>query len=83
LLHFASDAIGAIENPRHFRKGESAKLANAPASPSARKKRGLSHRRKKTVQRVGGASRKARNQCADFLHKQSRKLVNTYGFDCV
>ena len=77
LLHFATLSDGsAIENPRYFRKGEK-KLATLQQA-LARKKRG-SHRRKKTVQRVGKAHRKVRNQRADFLHKQSRKLVNTYG----
>jgi putative transposase len=77
LLHFATLSDGStIENPRYYRKGEK-KLATLQQS-LARKKRG-SHRRKKTVQRVGKAHRKVRNQRADFLHKQSRKLVDTYG----
>jgi putative transposase len=77
LLHFATLSDGStIENPRYFRTGAK-KLAKLQ-QVLARKKRG-SHRRKKAVQRVGKAHRKVRNQRADFLHKQSRKLVNTYG----
>ena len=77
LLHFATLSDGStIENPRYFRKGEK-KLAKLQQA-LARKKRG-SHRRKKAVKQVGKAHRKVRNQRADFLQKQSRKLVNTYG----
>jgi putative transposase len=77
LLHFATLSTGeTIENPRYFRKGEK-KLAKLQQALS-RKKRG-SHRRKKAVQRVAKAHRKVRNQRADFLHKESRQLVNTYG----
>ena len=76
LLHFATLSDGStIENPRYFRKGEK-KLATVQQS-LARKKRG-SHRRKKAVKQVGKAHRKVRNQRADFLHKASRNLVNTY-----
>jgi putative transposase len=77
LLHFATLSDGStIENPRHFRKAEK-KLARLQQS-LARKKRG-SHRRKKAVEQVAKAHRKVRNQRRDFLQKQSRQLVNTYG----
>jgi len=77
LLHFATLSTGeTIENPRYFRKGE--KKLQALQQSLARKKRG-SHRRKKAVQRVAKAHRKVRNQRADFLHKESRMLVNHYG----
>ena len=77
LLHFATLSTGkTIENPRFFRKGE--KKLQALQQSLARKKRG-SHRRKKAVQKVAKAHRKVRNQRADFLHKESRKLVNSYG----
>jgi len=77
LLHFATLSTGeTIENPRYFRKGEK-KLAMLQQA-LARKKRG-SHRRKKAVKQVGKAHRKIRNQRADFLHKESRTLVNAYG----
>jgi putative transposase len=64
-----------IENPRHYRKAEK-KLAQAQQSLS-RKKRG-SHRRKKVVKVVSRLHRKIRNQRADYLHKHSRWLVDTY-----
>jgi putative transposase len=77
LLHFATLSTGeTIESPRYFRKGET-KLAKLQQALS-KKKRG-SHRRKKAVQKVAKAHRKVRNQRADFLHKESRELVNTYG----
>ena len=78
LLHFATLSTGeTIESPRYFRKGEK-KLEKLQQALS-RKKRG-SHRRKKAVQKVAKAHRKVRNQRADFLHKESRHLVNAYGF---
>lgn len=77
LLHFATLSTGeTIENPRYFRKGE--KKLERLQQALARKKRG-SHRRKKAVQRVAKAHRKVANQRTDFLHKESRKLVNEYG----
>jgi len=77
LLHFATLSTGeTIENPRYFRKGE--KKLQALQQSLARKKRG-SHRRQKAVQSVAKAHRKVRNQRADFLHKESRMLVNHYG----
>jgi putative transposase len=77
LLHFATLSTGeTIENPRYFRKGEK-KLEKLQQS-LARKKRG-SHRRKKAAQKVAKAHRKVANQRRDFLHKESRKLVNQYG----
>jgi transposase len=77
LLHFATLSTGEqIENPRYFRKGEK-KLEKLQQALS-RKKRG-SHRRKKAVKAVAKAHRKVRNQRANFLHKEARKLVNAYG----
>lgn len=77
LLHFATLSDGStIENPRYYRKAEK-KLERLQQSLS-RKKRG-SHRRKKAVKAVSKAHRKIRNQRLDFLHKESRKLVDTYG----
>lgn len=77
VLHFATLSTGeTIENPRYLRKGEQ-KLKVLQQSLST-KKRG-SHRRKKAVQKVAKAHRKIRNQRADFLQKESRKLVNAYG----
>ncbi len=77
MLHFATLSTGeTIENPRFFRQGE--KKREQLQQSLAKKKRG-SHRRQKAVQKVAKAHRKIRNQRADFLHKESRKLVNAYG----
>ncbi len=76
LLHFATLSTGdTIENPRYYRCGE-AKLRKAQEHLSRCKKG--SHRRNKARKQVAKAHRKVRNQRADFLHKQSRHLVNTY-----
>ncbi len=76
LLHFATLSTGdTIENPRYYRRGE-AKLQKAQQHVS-RCMRG-SHRRDKARKHVAKAHRKVRNQRHDFLHKQSRQLVNTY-----
>src|SRR5207249_1017731 len=77
LLHFATLSDGrTIENPRYYRQAEK-KLAKHQQFLS-RKKRG-SHRRRKAVKLVASAHRKVRTQRNDFLHKESRKLVNNYG----
>jgi putative transposase len=77
LLHFATlSTAETIENPRYYRKAEKT-LKKAQESLSS-KKRG-SNRRKKAVQRVARSHRKIRNQRKDFLNKESRKLVETYG----
>ena len=77
LLHFATLSTGeTIENPRHYRKAE--KRLERLQQALSRKKRG-SRRRRKAVKQVAKLHRKVSNQRRDFLHKQSRKLVNTYG----
>jgi putative transposase len=77
LLHFATlSTAETIENPRYYRRAEK-KLKKSQEALS-RKKRG-SNRRKKAVQRVARCHRKVRNQRKDFLNKESRKLVETYG----
>ncbi len=76
VTHFGALSNGNfIDNPRHYRRAEK-KLKKLQEALS-RKKRG-SHRRKKAVQAVAKAHRKIRNQRADFLHKQSRRLINRY-----
>jgi putative transposase len=76
LLHFATLSNGeTIENPRFFRHAEK-KLVKQQQSLS-RKKRG-SNRRKKAAKLVGKCHRKIRNQRQDFLHKESRWLVDCY-----
>ena len=77
LLHFATLSTGeTIENPRHYRKAEQ-RLERLQQALS-RKKRG-SHRHRKAVKQLAKANRKVANQRRDFLHRQSRKLVNAYG----
>ena len=76
LLHFTTLSTGdTIENPRFFRKAQ-ADLERKQQHLS-RCKRG-SHRRNKARKHVAKCHRKVRNQRQDFLHKQSRQLVNTY-----
>src|SRR6266568_1175206 len=83
LYHFAALSSGdLIENPRHYRASEH-KLIKAQQSLSRKKKRNQKsvckgNRRRKTAQRLGRHHRKIRNQRQDFLHKQSRWLVDTY-----
>src|SRR6266566_2168061 len=77
LLHFATLSDGCtIENPRYYRQAEQ-RLEHLQQALS-RKKRS-SHRRRKAAGQVAKAHRKVANQRRDFLHKQSRKLVNIYG----
>jgi len=76
LLHFATLSSGdTIENPRFFRKAQKS-LQNKQRHLSRCKPR--SHRREKAKKQVAKAHRKIKNQRHDFLHKQSRQLVNTY-----
>jgi putative transposase len=77
LLHFATLSDGStIENPRPLRTSEK-KLERLQQSLS-RKKR-VSNQCKKAAKALAKAHRKVANQRRDFLHKQSRKLVNSYG----
>lgn len=76
VSHLATLSNGImIEHPRYYRKAKK-KLEVAHQSVS-RKKKG-SHRRDKARKHLGRAYRKVRNQRKDFLHKESRKLVNHY-----
>ncbi len=76
VLYFATLSTGdRIENPRFFRRAE--KKVHKAHRQLSRCKRG-SHRRTKAQKQVSKVHRKVKNQRADFLHKQSRQLVNTY-----
>src|SRR2546422_978238 len=76
VTHFAALSDGTfIGNPRHYRQAE--KKFQRLQQALARKKCG-SHRRQKAVKQVARAHRKVRNQRKEFLHKESRKLVNRY-----
>ena len=78
IKSFATLSNGdVIENPKYFRKSEK-RLVKKQRSLS-RKKIGARNRRKARMV-VSIIHRKVRNQRADFHHKASRKLVDTYGF---
>ncbi len=77
LTHFAILSTGEkIDNPRHLRKAE-AKLAKGQRKLS-RKIKGSSNWQKQRI-KVARLYERIANQRADFQHKLSRKLVNTYG----
>jgi transposase len=77
VTHFAALSNGAIiDNPRHLRHAE--KRLKQLEQQLARKKKG-SHRRARTKKQLAKVHRKIKSQRKDFLHKESRKLVNTYG----
>ena len=64
-----------IENPRYLRKAEK-RLKHAQRALS-RKQKG-SRNREKARLKVAKLHTKVRNQRRDFLHKESRRLVNVY-----
>ncbi len=81
LEKFAALSDGStIENPRHLRKTEE-RLKRAQRELS-RKEKG-SRNREKARQKLAKLHAKVRSQRVDFLHKQSRKLVNTYSLIAV
>lgn len=76
LEKFAALSDGnIIENPRHLRKTEK-RLKHAQRSLS-RKAKG-SRNQEKARRKLAELHAKVCNQRRDFLHKQSRRLVNTY-----
>ena len=76
VTHLATLSNGEmIEHPRNYRRGQ-ATLKRRQQTLSHKKKG--SHRREKAKKLIGKAHRKIRNQRRDFLHKESRKLVNRY-----
>jgi putative transposase len=77
LASFATLSSGEkIENPRFFR-AEEAELAKAQRRLSAEKKGSEEwHKRLKVVQRV---HERIGNKRCDFVHQESRKLVNRFG----
>lgn len=77
LSSFATLSDGTeIENPRHYRKAER-RLRVAQRKVARRNRR--SKRRRKAVRELQAAHAHVRNQRADFHHKVSRQLVDTYG----
>jgi putative transposase len=76
VTHLATLSNGEmIEHPRYYRRAK--KTLEKRQQALSRKKKG-SHRRERAKRLIGRAHRKIRNQRRDFLHKQSRKLVNRY-----
>ena len=76
VSHLATLSSGEmIEHPRYYRQAKHV-LEHRQQSLS-RKKRG-SHRRDKARKLVGKAHRKVANQRRDFLHKETRSLVNRF-----
>lgn len=76
VTHLATLSNGEmIEHPRYYRQAK--KTLEKRQQALSRKKKG-SHRREKAKRLIGRAHRKIRNQRRDFLHKQSRALVNRY-----
>jgi putative transposase len=75
-LRLATLSTGdTIEHPRHSRCAEHKLKVKQPALKPKSKR---SKRRKKAARLVGKVHRKVANQRKDFLHKQSRALVDTY-----
>ncbi len=76
VTHLATLSNGEmIEHPRYYRKAK--KTLERRQQALSCKKRG-SHRRDKARKLVAKAHRKIRNQRKDFLHKQSKKLIERY-----
>jgi putative transposase len=76
VTHLATLSTGEmIEHPRCYRHAQ--KVLKRRQQALSRKKKG-SHRRERTKRLIGKAHRKIARQRKDFLHKQSRKLVNRY-----
>src|SRR5437588_1858700 len=76
VTHLATLSNGEmVEHPRYSRRGQATLERRQQAL--SRKKKG-SHRREKAKKLIGKAHRKIRNQRRDFLHKESRKLVDRY-----
>jgi putative transposase len=76
LINFIVLSDGtAIKNPRHLKKHQD--NLRAKQKPLSRAKRGSSNR-KKTKKRLAVIHEKIKNIRRDFLHKLSRKLVNSH-----
>ena len=81
LTTFAVLSDGAeVESPRFYRASQ-AKLRRAHRKVARRHKG--SNRRRKAVRGLQCVSAHATNQRADFLHKESRKIVNKFGLIAV
>jgi len=76
VTHLATLSNGEmIEHPRYYRHAKKTLEKRQQALSS--KKKG-SHRRTRAKKLIGRAHKKIGNQRRDFLHKQSRQIVNRY-----
>jgi putative transposase len=76
VTHLATLSNGEmIEHPRYYRRAR--KTLEKRQQALSRKKKG-SHRRERAKKLIGRAHKKITKQRRDFLHKESRKLVNRY-----
>lgn len=76
ITHLVADSDGGfVANPRHLQ--QSADRLSTAQQSLARKERG-SNRRRKAAQRVARLHRKVADSRRDYLHKVSRRLVDTY-----
>ncbi len=79
LKSFAALSNGEfIENPRFFRKEETALAKAQRRFDKVKDKRG-SKERKKAKKVVGRVHERVKNRRHNFIHQQSRKLVNRFG----
>lgn len=77
IIHLATLSDGStIENPKYYRASQR-KLQHLQKT-IAQKKRG-SNRQKKAKKNLAKLHQKIANQRKDFLHKASRRLINSYG----
>ena len=76
LLHFYADSEGHfVDNPRWLRKSEK-NLAHLQRSHSKKKKGGRN--RQKSRIKIARLHEKILNRRKDFIHKESRKLADSY-----
>jgi putative transposase len=81
LEHLVNMSNGEqVDNPRYYRKGHK-RLAKAQRQLA--RAAGTHPKRREYRKRVATCHRKVRNQRADFLHKLSRRLVQTYSLIAV
>lgn len=76
VTHLATLSTGEmVEYPRYYRKAK--KTLERRQQTLSQKKKG-SHHRERAKRLIGKAHRKVARQRKDFLHKESRKLVQRY-----
>lgn len=78
-LYVDSDG-NELKYPRYYRKAE--KQLKREQRKLSKMQKGSNNRNKQRI-KVAKLHEKASNQCRDFLHKQSRQIVNTYDCICI